>query len=447
MEKKRLTPVKLLSLGYIITIFIGTILLWLPFSKNPGQHTSFIDALFTATSATCVTGLIPFDTLTHWSKAGQIIILSLIQIGGLGFMTIISLFMMIFRRKIGFYNKTVLMQSAGSYNVFEVTRLIKRIIVGTILFEGLGAFILTKQFEKIMPLDDAIYYGIFHSISAFCNAGFDVFGPNASSLTGFNNNWIVLSTIMGLIVIGGLGFIVWSDLIDSKFNFKKLQLHSKVVLVYNSLFILIPTILYFVFEFTGFGQSGNFVNYSFDKKILNSMFLSISPRTAGFNSVDLTMLTSGGKLLTIFLMFVGGNPGSTAGGIKVTTFIVIVANLIACSKKNSRVVLFKREVSSDLIKQSSSLFLAYLMMVFIATLSISMVDSFTLEEILFEVVSAIGTVGLSLGVSGSCSIFTKVVLIILMYAGRLGALTLFSIFTGQKSKENLLEPKGRMLVG
>ena len=223
-NKNKIPPVRALSMGYAITILAGTILLLLPISTRSGETTKFIDALFTATSATCVTGLIPFDTFTHWTLFGQIVILLLIQIGGLGFMTILTIIFMIFKRNISLYNRTILMQSAGTYNISEVTKLIKRIIVGTLLIEAVGATILSLEFAKTLSTPRAIYYGIFHSVSAFCNAGFDILGSSTGSLTQYFNNEVILITIMVLIVIGGLGFIVWSDLMDCKFKFNKLQL-------------------------------------------------------------------------------------------------------------------------------------------------------------------------------------------------------------------------------
>ncbi|MDD7735350.1 MAG: potassium transporter TrkG [Bacilli bacterium] len=447
VKKRKITPVRLISLGYLITILIGTLLLFLPITSKSGKFTNIIDALFTSTSATCVTGLVPFDTFSHWNIFGQIVILILIQIGGIGFMTIITLFFMMFKKNIGIFNRTVLMQSAGSYNISEVGALIKRIIKCTILCEGIGTIILTFCFMKDMNFAKALYYGIFHSVSAFCNAGFDIFGAAGGSLTDYYSSPLVLITIMILIVIGGLGFIVWSDIIDSKFKISKLQLHTKIVLVFNSLLIIFPAILFFVFEFTGVGQKGSFQEFSLADKIFNSLFLSISPRTAGFNSVNLNELTSSGKLLTIILMFIGGNSGSTAGGVKVTTFIVVMANLISSAKGKKDVVMFKRKISTQIIKQSSSLIIAYLVLILVATLTISAVESCSLEEVLFETVSALGTVGLSLGLSATGSVFTKIILIFLMYSGRLGALTLFSLFIVDRNDKIIDEPKGKILVG
>lgn len=447
MKERKMTPVKLLSLGYFITIAIGTILLMCPFSSNSGEWTNFVDSLFTATSATCVTGLVPFDTATHWSFVGQIVILCLIQIGGLGFMTIITLLFMLVRKNIGLYNRTVLMQSAGSYNISEVTKLMKIIIVGTILFEGIGALVLYTEFIKIFPENQAIYASIFHSISAFCNAGFDIMGTGAS-LTQFSSNWVVLGTIMVLIVLGGSGFIVWADLLESRFKFSKFKLHTKIVLVFTAVLIIVPAGLFFLMEFTRFGQHGAFESMSLSDKILNSLFLAVNPRTAGFNSVDLTKMTSSGKFLYTALMMIGGNSGSTAGGIKVTTFIVVVANLVSSARNKPNVVLFKRRVPNSIIKQASSLFLAYLLITCVATFLIAIVEpNFQFGDVLFEATSAIGTVGSSLGLSAQGTLFTKLILTGLMYTGRLGALTLFSLFMKENSRENLVEPKGKLLVG
>lgn len=435
-----------LSLGYIIVILMGTLFLIMPISSKERSTTNFIDALFTSTSATCVTGLVPFSTYEHWSIFGQIVILILIQIGGLGFMTIITLLCMMFRKNIGLYSRTILMQSAGSYNISGVTILMKRILIGTFIFEGVGAIILTACFWQDMgPL--AIYYGIFHSISAFCNAGFDIFNSTGGSLTSYFDNPVVLITIMSLIVIGGLGFIVWSDLIDSKLKFNRLQLHSKLVIVGNILLIAVPAFLFLIFEFTNLGQDGHFLFLSPGEKILNSFFLSVSPRTAGFNAIDLNELTSSGFLLTIVLMFIGGNPGSTAGGLKVTTFIVVLLNLITSVQGKEDCVVFKRKISNTIIKQASSLFLAYLSLAIVATLVISSFENFTIQDIFFEVISAVGTVGLTIGVSANACVMTKVVLIILMFAGRIGALTLFDVLIKNHKDLVLKKPEGKILVG
>lgn len=440
--KKKLSTVSLLSIGFLITIVIGTALLWLPFAST--EHTRFIDALLTATSATCVTGLASVVTATHWTLFGQIVIIVLIQIGGLGFMTVITLFFMIFRKNIGLYNRTVLMQSAGSYNISSIPKLIKRIVIGTLIFEILGAAIIALNLWPTFGAK-SIYYGVFHSISAYCNAGFDVFGD--VSLVAFQSNPVILITIMMLIVIGGSGFIVWSDMIDSRFKFSRYQLHTKIVLIYNLILIFVPAILFFIFEFTAVGVKANFVDLSLGDKILNSFFMAVTPRTAGFASVDMTQVTPSGQLLTAILMFIGGNSGSTAGGIKVTTLVVVVATLVANARSQEHIVLFKRRLSPKIVNQSISLFIAYIILILLATLTISSYEPFDLKDILFEVMSAIGTVGLSLGVTAKAQVATKLILIFLMYIGRLGALTLFSVIMKDRNNSLIEKPEGKVLVG
>lgn len=452
--KKKMSVVTFLSLGYIITIVLGTILLLLPIAtKNGEPKTSIVDALVTATSATCVTGLVVFDTFTHWTLFGQIVILCLIQIGGLGFMTIITLIFMLFRKNLGLFQRTVLMQSAGSYNISGVVKLMKKILIGTLLFETVGAIILSYAFWGDFGTD-AIYYGIFHSISAFCNAGFDLMGGFSgkfSSLSYYYNNPLVCLTITTLVIIGGLGFIVWSDLLENKFRFNKYQLHTKIVLVFNAIILAISTILYFGLEYN---NPGTMADFTIGEKILNSFFMAVTPRTAGFNLINLNNLSEGSKLLTILLMLVGGNSGSTAGGMKVTTLVIVFANLIHTAKNKEDVVLFKRTISANIIKLASSLFLAYLFLAIGATLIICAIDPYSMADVLFEVSSGIGTVGLGLGITCSTlisgvttSVLTKLIIAFLMYVGRIGAFTLFSLLVKEQKGITLKKPEGKVLVG
>ncbi len=440
--KKPLSAVALLSIGFMTILLLGTALLMLPCASN--GKTTLIDALFTATSASCVTGLIPFSTAQHWTLFGQIVILCLIQLGGLGFMTVITLVFMLFRRNIGLYNRTVLMQSAGSYNISGVTRLIRRILIGTAAAETLGAVLLSAGFwPEYGP--KAIYYGIFHSISAFCNAGFDIFKSEGGSLTAYYSNPYVLTVIMALIVVGGLGFIVWTDVIDSKFRFRDFQLHTKIVLTANLFLILIPALYFFISEFCM--KADVYENFSTADKIVNSFFLSVSPRTAGMNTLDLTQLSPGGRLMNGLLMFIGGNPGSTAGGVKVTTVFVILANLVATARGEKNAVIFKRKISNALVRQSNALLLAYQVLIFIACAAICLIEKHPLGDTAFEVISALGTVGLSVGISAEAGAATKLILAFLMYAGRLGALTLFDFLLKDKDNLSIERPEGKMLVG
>lgn len=442
-KKTELPTAQLLGLGYLVTILIGTILLYLPISSQSG-HISFIDALFTATSATCVTGLVPFST-TNYTIFGQIVILCLIQIGGLGFMTIITLLFMLVKKQISLYNRTVLLQSAGGYTISGIPKFLKRIIVLTAISELFGTLVLTLCFLKEYSFGKALYFGLFHAISAFCNAGFDLFG---TSLVGFNNNIIVMSTIMLLIQVGGIGFIVWSDIIDHKFNFKNYELHSKIVLVFNLILVFVPTILFLVIECTNIGNNLELSQMSFGGKLINSFFMAITPRTAGFNSIDLTGLSPFSKLLTMILMFIGGASGSTAGGLKITTFVIVIINMISLAKKRKEVTIFKRSIPISLIKMASALFIAYITLILFASMIITTIEpNMPLESVLFECISAIATVGLSLGLSSTALVGTKIVLIALMFSGRIGAFALFDLILTKDFKEHIKKPEGKVLVG
>lgn len=452
--KHHMSVVGFLSLGYVITIAIGTLLLMLPFATNAGQpHTHFIDALLTATSATCVTGLISFDTAIHWTLFGQIVILILIQIGGLGFMTIITLIFMAFKKKISLFQRVVLMQSAGSYNISEVVKLIKTILLGSLIFEGTGAILLSLCFCPTMGWK-GLYYGVFHSISAFCNAGFDLMGTvtgEFTSLTGYYGHTGVNLIICALIIIGGSGFIVWSDILKKRFKFKNYELHTKIVLIFNTLLLFISTVLYFIFEFNNPATMGNF---SIWDKILSSFFMAVTPRTCGFNTINLNALNETSKLVTMILMFIGGSSGSTAGGVKVTTMVVIFANLFAQTQANKKVLMFKRSIPASLISNASSLVLSYLILIFTCSLLICAIEPYGLADVLFEVISAIGTVGLGIGITSSTlvagvttTVFTKFILSFLMYSGRIGAFTLFSVLIKKKKDIILDSPEGKVLVG
>ena len=465
-EKKKLTErfrkmgvVRFLSLGYLITITIGTILLMLPFStkdaakvviNNVGDWFNLLlNTLLTATSATCVTGLISFDTFDHWTMFGQIVIITLIQIGGLGFMTIITLIFLIFRRKINLFDRTVLMQSAGSYTISGVMKLLTTVLLSTLVFEVLGAVILTLRFKYGYNYETgkAIYYGIFHSISAFCNAGFDLFG-GFSSLTNFVGDIVINLTIGALILLGGTGFIVWLDIIESKFKWKNFELHTKLILIFNLALVFISMMFFLLFEY----NSPSMKELNWFEKFVAALFMGITPRTAGFNTINLSILTPSSKFLTVILMFIGGCPGSTAGGVKLTTVIVVLFNLFTAAKGQDNIVILKRKISSKLVKQSSALFMAYLLLTLASTIFVCTIESafgnyIAFEDVLFEIVSAIGTVGLGMLQVTSLSVFTRLLLIFLMYVGRIGAFTLFAVFFKEENNAIIQVPEGNLLVG
>ena len=442
--KKKISVVGFLFLGYALIILLGSVLLRIPAASATGTPHTYVDCLFTSTSATCVTGLVPFDTGLGWSLFGQIVILIQIQLGGLGFMTVITLFYLLFGKRVGLHDQNILMQSQGSMSVGEIIPLIRRISVATFATEGVGTLILFLRFRARFGAR-GLYYALFTSVSAFCNAGFDVFGTG--SLTAFRSDATVLLTVALLIVIGGVGFIVLSDLFSHRFRVGRCYLHTKVVLIANAILIFGGALLFFILEFTDVGVPGQFSDLPFGEKVVNSLFMSVTPRTAGFNAVDLTDVSGTGQFLTVLLMFIGGNPCSTAGGIKVTTAIVVLANLSAAARASKEVRIMNKSVPEPIVRQASAILLSYLLLTVGAVLLIGIFEPAGLNEILFEVVSAIATVGLTLNLTSSLSAVSKLILVFLMYVGRLGAFSLFELFGRQHKKEYLSRQKGQIMVG
>ncbi len=449
--KEKMTVWQFLSLGYLIVILTGSLLLMLPFATRDGQSTSYVNALFTATSATCVTGLVPYDTNTHWTLFGQIVILCLIQTGGLGFMTFVSVVFSALRRNLGLYERKVLMQSAGEEQLSGIRRLVRRIFIGTAIFEGTGAVLLSFRFIPDFGAAKGIYYAIWHSVSAFCNAGFDLMGGNFGdgkfvSLTHYATDPLVSLTIAFLIIIGGLGFCVWSDIVDARCNVKKFRLYTKVVLLVNAVLLLFSTLLFLVFE----RSNPTYENFSFGEKLLVSFFNATTPRTAGFNTVDLTSLSDSGYLLTVMLMFVGGSSGSTAGGIKTNTLAVILMGMVAVFRGRKDIEIGKKRVDYSLVSQALAIFVSCLILVMTATLIICAIEPDSVasfRSVLFEAVSALGTVGLSLSLTPILSTASKCILILLMYAGRVGILTLALALGESRKPPETKKPLDSLLIG
>lgn len=441
---KRLTQTQMIVIGYCMIIFVGAGLLMLPVSTREGVSTPFIDALFTATSASCVTGLVIADTFRYWSAFGQCVILFLIQIGGLGFMTMGVFFAIILRRKIGLWTRGTLQESVNIMQVGGIVRLVKKIIIGTAVFEGLGALFLAIRFSEKMSLGKAVYYGVFHSISAFCNAGFDLMGGNKaySSFTGYYNDWVVNLVIMSLIVIGGIGFFVWNDISINKFCFRKYRLHTKIVLISTAILIFGGAALLFFFE-----RNNTIAGMPFGDKVLCSLFGSVTARTAGFNTVDTAALTDSSKILTTILMFIGGSPGSTAGGIKTATFVVLLVYVRANLKKQMHCNIMGRRLDEDSIRKASSVLCIHLFLIVMAVLVIVTVQPLSVTDTIFEVVSAIGTVGMSTGITRDLAILSKVVLIFLMYCGRVGGMTFALSLRGHKIEAPVKEPAEKIMIG
>lgn len=444
-NRLNLSYTKLSAIGFVILIFTGAILLSLPISSRSGIGTPFIDALFTATSATCVTGLIVYDTYSHFSVFGQSIILLLIQIGGLGFMMIGTMFMLVLRRKIGIRERGLLKDSVSTDYIGGVVRLAKHILVGTFIIEGIGALILSIKFSYEMELLPAIFNGIFHSVSAFCNAGFDLMGRYGrfTSLTRYSGDLVVNTVIMSLIIIGGIGFVVWEDIYNNKLNMEKYKLHSKIVLITTILLIITSALGFYILE-----KRNLMLDLSIKEIILTSLFQAVTPRTAGFNTIDTASLSEGSKLLTMILMIIGGSPGSTAGGIKTTTFVVAILTVISSVKRTNYLNIYNRRLEENILSRAYSIITIYLIGATFAMLIISFSQpELILGDIVFEVFSAIGTVGMSTGITSRFNTISKIIIILSMYCGRVGSLSVLLAVTESKSNVILKKPVEKIIIG
>jgi len=417
--KIKLTPTQVLALGFATIILIGTLLLMLPVATKSGERTDFLTALFTATSATCVTGLVVVDTKTYWSVFGQIVIMLLIQVGGLGIMTMSTLFALILGRKITFKERLVMQEAFNTNSLGGIVKFAKYILMVSFLFESIGAIMLTLRFLPQMGLKKAVYYGLFHSISAFNNAGFDLMG-NFKSLTGYVSDWVVNLVVMGLIIFGGLGFYVLLDIYEHR-HFNKFTLHSKIVITITLLLIAIGTLLIFLFEYNNPKTLGPL---DFPTKILAALFQAVTPRTAGFNTLSLSDMTIASKFLTIILMFIGASPAGTGGGIKTTTFAVILYTVLSVIQGEEETVLYKRTISRNIVYKAVAISFISVFIIFSVTMVLSITETSNFLTVLYETTSAFGTVGLSLGLTPELSTVGRIIIIFTMYTGRVGPLTL-----------------------
>lgn len=441
---KKVSQTRLIALSFFCVILAGTILLTLPWASRTGEWTSPLNALFTATSATCVTGLIVYDTYCHWSLFGQIVIICLIQIGGLGLMTIISLLAVFTKRRIGLGERRLLMISSGNMRMSGVIRLVQKVAVITFVCEGIGALVLACSFVPQMGIVRGCYNAVFHSISAFCNAGFDLMGrfKEGSSLALYEQNAAVMLPLAILIIVGGIGFQVWSDLLENGFHIKKYSLHTKVALLSTGVLVFGGWLLYFIFE-----NKYHLNGMTLPQKLLSSGFMSATTRTAGFAGFDLSQLSQSGSMLTIILMLIGGCPGSTAGGIKATTIAVMVMSVIGMSRGDTDITVFKRRLNKELIKHAAVICFVYVSVVLVATMTICSIEHASLASVLFETSSAMGTAGLSQGLTAQAGTVSKVILIILMYGGRIGGLSLLSVFAERKKEAPHKRPAERVMIG
>lgn len=443
-NKFSMSKTQVIALGFLVIILTGTLLLMLPAATRTGESASFMTALFTAVSASCVTGLIVVDTFTYWSTFGQIVIISLIQIGGLGFMSIGIFLLVFFRRKVGLKERDLMQESVNALQLGGMVRLVKLIILGTVTIELLGAVLLATRFIPLLGVKTGIYYSIFHSISGFCNAGFDLMGrfEEYSSLCMFYDDPIVNLTIMGLITIGGLGFLVWQDVLTNGIHFKKYRLHTKMVLVMTAAVLVVTTAMFMVLEW-----NNTMKDMDFGSRLLCSMFSTVTARTAGFNTVDIASLTDGSKLLTVVLMFVGGSPGSTAGGIKTTTMLVVILYLWSNMRNSTGCNIWGRRLDDEVIKKASLVFYINLILAISAAFIICCVQSVDFMDILLEVFSAMGTVGMSTGITREMCSISKVVLILLMYCGRIGSMTFAMSFIEKRKPAPVKNPIEKITVG
>ena len=436
--KRKISSFQLILFGFSGVILIGTFLLMLPVSSAAGTVTSFSDALFTATSATCVTGLVVVDTATHWSYFGQAVLLLLIQIGGLGIITVALSIAYFSGRKIGLVARSTMRDSISAPRVGGIVRLTRFILRGVFLIELLGFLLLLCVFCPRMGAK-GIWPALFHSVSAFCNAGFDLCGTTApfSSLTGFSADTFMNIVIMLLIMVGGIGFLVWEDVVTHKFHWKKYRLQSKLVLLTSLLLILLPAIWFYCFDFAHLPQK---------ERLLAALFHSVSTRTAGMNTVDLSSLGGTGLLLTDILMLIGGSPGSTAGGMKTTTPVVLLLSSLAVFRRKDRVECFGRELDDGTVKTAAAILMMYLILFFTGGVIISTAEALPLSMCLFETASGVGTVGLTLGITPSLGHLSRGILIFLMFFGRVGGLTLFFAAT-KPSAQVSQKPQEKITVG
>ena len=440
IRKKHLTSFQVIILGFAGVILLGTILLMFPISTLENVPTPFSEALFTATSAVCVTGLVVKDTGSYWSVFGQAVILVLIQIGGLGVVTVAASVSLLSGKRISLMQRSTIQDAISAPKVGGIVRLTRFILKGTFLIETIGAMLLLPVFLSDYGLK-GVWMAVFHSISAFCNAGFDILGTTEStfpSLMRYSGNVIVNVVIMLLIIIGGIGFLTWDDIYMNKMNFKRYRMQSKIILVTTACLILLPAVFFFVCDLK---------NLSAGERLLAATFQSVTTRTAGFNTINISEMSEASTAVMILLMLIGGSPGSTAGGMKTTTFTVLLLNAIATFRSQENAGAFGRRLEYHAIKNAATISILYFTLFFCGGLAISIYEDIPLLDCLYEAASAVGTVGLTLGITPKLHVFSQVVLIILMYLGRVGGLTLiYAVFSG-RNRGNAKLPLEKITVG
>lgn len=445
LKKIRVSVIQMIAIGFAGIILLGAFILSLPIASRDGTSLPFINALFTAASATCVTGLVVYDTYTQFTTFGQVIILCLIQIGGLGFMTVATLFLMMTGRKIGLAERGLLTDSVNAFHIGGIVRLVRRIIMCTAIFEGIGAIFLAIRFCPEMGFTTGIYYAIFHSISAFCNAGFDLMGSFSpySSLISYQSDILVNLTIMTLIVVGGLGFVVWDDIMEHRLQYARYKLHTKIVLLSTAALIIGGAVLFYLME-----KNNTLAAMTSIDRMMASMFQSITPRTAGFNTVDINRLSDNSTFLLMILMMIGASPGSTGGGIKTTTVMVILLATISYIRNHEDINIFHRRLEDNILKRAYCSVTIYTMLSIVCLFLLITIQELPIKEIAFETLSAIGTVGLSTGITRELNMLSRIIMIILMYSGRIGSITLaMAIMSRMNKKIAFRNPEEKIIIG
>lgn len=445
IHRRKLSSFQIIIFGFLIVILTGSLLLMLPAASRGAGGASFQDAVFTATSAVCVTGLVVHDTATYWSEFGQFIIMVLIQIGGMGVVTVAVSIAMVSGRKIGLMQRSTMAEAISAPKVGGIVRLTNFILKTTLCFELLGAAVMAPVFCRDFGMVKGIWYALFHSVSAFCNAGFDLMGIRSqfSSLTTYSGQPVINLMIMLLIVIGGIGFMTWDDIKTKRFRIRKYRMQTKVILTTTGILILFPALFFYFHEFS----APVWEHLDTSEKIWASLFQSVTPRTAGFNTVDLTSLSEPGQAITILLMLIGGSPGSTAGGMKTTTIAVLLCTACAVFGRNGDAQCFGRRIPEETVKYAAAILLMYLLMFLGGGIFISCMENLPVLTCLFETASAIGTVGLSLGITSSLGAASRFVLISLMFFGRVGGLTLvYAVFSRTHPYYSKL-PQEKIMVG
>lgn len=440
----RKSTTRLIASGFALIILAGALLLTLPIANKSG-HGNLLNSLFTATSATCVTGLVVADTYRNWTIFGQLVILCMIQVGGLGFMTIGAYISVLLKKRIGLQEREQLQESVNTLEIAGVVRLVKKIVQGAFCIEGLGTVLLACRFIPRFGVVRGIYFSIFHAVSAFCNGGFDLMGVNEaySSLVAFEGDIVVNLVVVTLILVGGIGFIVWDDVARHKWHFRKYLLHSKIVITTTLVLTAAGTLLFLITE-----DQAAFAGMSPLEKFLGALFSSVTPRTAGFNSVDTAALSNSGKIITMVMMFVGGSPGSTAGGVKTTSVVVLLFYAVAMVLNREDINLFGRRLSDEVVKKANAVVIINSTLTIMATIIIMTLQPLlNFEDVLFEVLSAIGTAGMTVGITRDLNTISRVIIMVLMYCGRLGSLSFALIFAQKKTSASVRQPQEKIIVG